>query len=260
MIKELDFPRDSVDLFGMTPECIPIAKIRVLVADAAEMSCDFLADALARDRRFEASAATSLQEMTEALGREVFHVLLISARFESTSNHRFGLLQEVRNAYPEISVVVLLESLDRGQVVDAFRAGAQGAFCRTDSFQTLCKCIACVHAGQTWATSEQVLYLIDALSEQVPLQDEAVSSARALSRREEEIARLAARGLSNRQISERLELSEHTVKNYLFRVFEKLGVSTRVELTLYALKLGTPSRPKAQFTLPPFKEKWYGTS
>jgi DNA-binding NarL/FixJ family response regulator len=83
---------------------------------------------------------------------------------------------------------------------------------------------------------------------------------RTLSPREEEIARLAAHGLSNRQISEQLDLSEHTVKNYLFRIFEKLGVSTRVELTLHALKLGAPHRPKVRFALPPIKEKWYGTS
>jgi DNA-binding NarL/FixJ family response regulator len=117
-----------------------------------------------------------------------------------------------------------------------------------------------VNAGQTWATSEQVLYLIEALSTQPAAPEAVLPSARMLSPREEEIARLAAHGLSNRQISERLDLSEHTVKNYMFRVFEKLGVSTRVELTLYALKLSTPQRPKVRFALPPLREKWYGTS
>src|SRR5256712_9312817 len=56
-----------------------------------------------------------------------------------------------------------------------------------------------------------------------------------LSKREEEVVALVADGLTNRQISEQLKLSEHTVKNYLFKVFEKLGISTRVELVLYAL-------------------------
>jgi hypothetical protein len=62
---------------------------------------------------------------------------------------------------------------------------------------------------------------------------------------------MVAEGFSNRQISERLVLSEHTIKNYLFRVFEKLGVSTRVELTLYALKRGKipRTRPPATDTL-----------
>jgi DNA-binding CsgD family transcriptional regulator len=56
-----------------------------------------------------------------------------------------------------------------------------------------------------------------------------------LSKREEEEVALVADGLTNRQISEQLKLSEHTVKNYLFKVFQKLGISTRVELVLYAL-------------------------
>jgi DNA-binding CsgD family transcriptional regulator len=62
---------------------------------------------------------------------------------------------------------------------------------------------------------------------------QAISS---LSPREEEVALLVAEGLSNREISDRLQLSEHTIKNYLFRMFEKLGVNTRVELALYSLE------------------------
>ena len=56
-----------------------------------------------------------------------------------------------------------------------------------------------------------------------------------LSKREEEIARLVASGLSNSEVAQRLSLSRHTVKNYLFRVYEKLGISTRIELVLYVL-------------------------
>src|SRR5207302_5824900 len=64
-----------------------------------------------------------------------------------------------------------------------------------------------------------------------------------LSKREEEVVALVADGLTNRQISEQLKLSEHTVKNYLFKVFEKLGISTRVELVLYALAQNHRSDP-----------------
>jgi DNA-binding NarL/FixJ family response regulator len=57
-----------------------------------------------------------------------------------------------------------------------------------------------------------------------------------LSKREEDVVRLVAQGLMNREISVQLGLSEHTVRNYLFRVFDKLGISTRVELVLYYLQ------------------------
>jgi len=60
-------------------------------------------------------------------------------------------------------------------------------------------------------------------------------SANLLTKREEDLVRLVADGLSNRDIARKLNLSEHTVKNYIFRIFEKLGVSNRVELVLYAL-------------------------
>jgi DNA-binding NarL/FixJ family response regulator len=61
-----------------------------------------------------------------------------------------------------------------------------------------------------------------------------------LTPREEQVVALVAEGLGNRQIARELNLSEHTIKKYLFRVFEKLGVSTRVELVLYAVNNGEP--------------------
>lgn len=57
-----------------------------------------------------------------------------------------------------------------------------------------------------------------------------------LSKREADVVRLVSEGLSNREISVQLKLSEHTVRNYLFHVFDKIGVSTRVELVLYCLQ------------------------
>jgi DNA-binding NarL/FixJ family response regulator len=79
--------------------------------------------------------------------------------------------------------------------------------------------------------------------------------SRPLSKREEQITILVTEGYSNREISERLALSEHTIKNYLFRVFEKLGVTTRVGLTLYALKQATAPRAKLQsLKRPPLSE------
>src|SRR4029077_10761410 len=103
-----------------------------------------------------------------------------------------------------------------------FRSGAHGVFCRTDSFQTLCKCLACVHDGQVWASSAELQFLLEALTGPLVSEGRGLSGRRPLSKREEEVAKLVAQGLSNRQISVRMALREHTVKNYLFRVFEKL--------------------------------------
>jgi DNA-binding NarL/FixJ family response regulator len=63
-----------------------------------------------------------------------------------------------------------------------------------------------------------------------------------LTSREEQVVALVADGLSNRDVASELGLSEHTVKKYLFRIFEKLGISSRVELVLYALNQGAPQQ------------------
>jgi len=67
-----------------------------------------------------------------------------------------------------------------------------------------------------------------------------------LSARERDVVRCLADGLTNREIAQRLKLTEHTVKNYLFRIFDKLGVSSRVEVVLYALGTGVPRNSEPQ--------------
>jgi DNA-binding NarL/FixJ family response regulator len=223
----------------------------VLVADSAAMSCQLLVDALLRSKRFEAVAAATQGEVIEALGRTRFDVVLISTNFSQDALEGLLFVREIRTLDPEVNIVVLLDAMERSLVVEAFRCGARGVFCRSDSFQTLCKCILCVHEGQVWASSTELQFVLEALVEPLPIETRGLPNSRPLSKREEEIAHMVAEGFSNRQISERLVLSEHTIKNYLFRVFEKLGVSTRVELTLYALKRGKipRTRPPATDTL-----------
>jgi len=216
------------------------------------MSCRLLADALERSKHYHADAVVSANEVLEALKSGSYQIVLISASFPEEPLGGFRLVRQVQESYPSLSVVVLLDSMDRSLVVEAFRTGARGVFCRSDSFQALCKCIHCVHEGQVWASSKELQFVLDALVQPGLTAPPGSSNSRPLSKREEEIARLVAEGLSNRQISDRLGLSEHTIKNYLFRVFEKLGVGTRVELALYALNRrqgrhpgleGIPSRP-----------------
>jgi DNA-binding NarL/FixJ family response regulator len=213
-------------------------QIRVLVADALPMSCQLLAEGLGSTGRFAASAASTCEQAHELMAATRFDALLVSPSFSGTPISDLRFVQEVHALHPELGIVVLLDTLERPAVVEAFRVGARGILARTDSLDTLCKCIARIHEGQVWARSAELVYLLEALAAPFPIENRGALFARQLSRREQEIAQLVAEGCSNRQISERLKLSEHTIKNYLFRVFEKLGVSTRVELTLYALKAG----------------------
>ncbi len=133
------------------------------------------------------------------------------------------------------------DSFDRELVVGAFRVGARGIFSISDSnLRLLCKCILRVAAGQIWASTEQLNYLMDLISEVPSLRVMNSIGNRILTPREEQVVALVAEGLGNRQIARELNLSEHTIKKYLFRIFEKLGISSRVELVLYALNNGDP--------------------
>jgi two-component system nitrate/nitrite response regulator NarL len=210
------------------------------------MSCQLLVDALLRSRRYDAVAAATPEEVVLALDRCRFDVVLISTNFSEEPLEGLRFVSEIRDLHREVGIVVLLDTLERNLVVEAFRCGARGVFSRSDSFQALCKCILCVHEGQVWASSAELQFVLEALVDPLPIETRGLPSSRPLSKREEEIAHMVAEGFSNRQISERLDLSEHTIKNYLFRVFEKLGVSTRVELTLYALKRGKVPRTRPQ--------------
>jgi two-component system nitrate/nitrite response regulator NarL len=187
------------------------------VADAAAMSCQLLVDALLLSDRYDAVAATTPEKVILALDHARFDVVLISTSFAPDALGGLRFVSEVRNLHREVGVVVLLDALERNLVVEAFRCGAHGVFARSDSFQALCKCILCVHAGQVWASSAELGFVLEALVNPLPIENRGLPSSRPLSKREEEIAHLVAEGFSNRQISERLDLSEHTIKNYLFR-------------------------------------------
>ena len=130
---------------------------------------------------------------------------------------------------------MLLDASERTPIIEAFRCGARGVFCRTEPLKLLAKSIRCVHEGQIWASSSELQFLLEAIAEPVPMSFVSANGDALLSTRELDVVRCVAEGLSNREIAQRLTLREHTVKNYLFRIFDKLGVSSRVEVVLYAL-------------------------
>ncbi|HYY69177.1 MAG TPA: response regulator transcription factor [Terriglobales bacterium] len=222
----------------MPLSCKPHAgPITVLVADADVMACRLLAGGLRRYRQLRVlechlPPADLLKHISEMRP----DILLVGNTLPDGPLGGFGLVREIRRSSPEIGVVVLLESSQRALVVEAFRAGAKGVFCRADfEFRRLCKCVSSVIQGQIWANSQQLQFVMDTLSKAAPLQVVNSEGVGLLTKREEDVVRHVVDGLSNREIAEQLRLSEHTVKNYLFRIFEKLGISNRVELVTYVI-------------------------
>ena len=190
-----------------------------------------------RNPRFEAILPVSFTSRTIAdeIIRTQPEVALVSSVLQDSSFAGYSVLRTIQPLNLPTRVILLLEECEHSLVIDAFRSGARGVFSRAESSQQLSKCIYTVHKGQIWASTRELEYILDELVATRPLRIIDARGCSLLSKREEEVVALVADGLTNRQISEQLKLSEHTVKNYLFKVFEKLGISTRVELVLYAL-------------------------
>jgi len=205
------------------------------------MGTQLLAEALAREEQFDIIESPSdARGVLTLVKKEKPEVALVSSQLQDPKRGAVDLVRKIRLESPETRVIVLLDFSERLTVTEAFRAGAQGVFCRTEPFRLLAKCIQCVANGQIWANSTELQFLIQALAQ--PAFPHSLPFAEgSLSARETDVVRCVAEGLTNRQIAERLKLTEHTVKNYLFRIFDKLGVSSRVEVVLYAFRNGHPA-------------------
>ncbi len=212
-------------------------KISVLAADSNMLACKLLADGLRRHPQFTIVASViDTPSLIRAASETQPDVALISVQLQDGPLAGLAAVHELRTAQPTTRVVLLKDRPDFQVVVEAFRAGARGVFSRAESgLQDLCKCVCRVHEGQIWANTRQLEYVLQALTQTPPFRVVDANGACLLSKREEEVAYLVAEGLGNREIAAQLNLSEHTVKNYLFRIFDKLGISTRVELVLYRL-------------------------
>jgi DNA-binding NarL/FixJ family response regulator len=211
-------------------------KIKVLAAESTRMNSQLLADALAQDVQLEVTGIEPKQAaILAAVAQQKPHVVLISSALED-SGTGFDLARQISSNHPGTRVILLMDTSNPTAVVQGFRCGAHGIFSRTESSKSLAKCIHCVHAGQIWANSMELRYVLDALRESEPMRLVDAGGEALLSKREQDVVRCVAEGLSNREIAATLGLTEHTVKNYLFRIFDKLGVSSRVEVVLYVFR------------------------
>jgi two-component system, NarL family, nitrate/nitrite response regulator NarL len=215
----------------------PAEKIRVFVAESNLMASQLLEATLLRHRqKFEVQAFTSgSSETFHELEKSQPHVAIISSDLQDGSLMGFRVLHHLRDSRSKTAPVMLLNSGDRDLVIDAFRCGARGILTRAHSITSLPECISAVSSGQVWIDSEQIDLLLELIMRLRPLQIAKPGGLRLLTQREHEVLQLVAEGMRNEEISLKLNLTEHTVRNYLCRIFEKLGVSSRVELVLYAL-------------------------
>jgi two-component system nitrate/nitrite response regulator NarL len=213
--------------------------VRVMVADSSRIHTQLLSEALQRDPGLDVVPWNTDPRglLAAALAGDV-NVVAVSSALDGHPARGLETLRQLRAARPGIRAVVLLDSRKPEAILDAFRAGARGVFNRDSSIEMFCKCIRSVHQGQIWADSADVALVIEALASAPRMRLPAADGLNLLSKRECEVVQCLVQGLTNREIAEHMGLSPHTVKNYLFRVFDKLGVSNRTELLFMTLSQG----------------------
>jgi DNA-binding NarL/FixJ family response regulator len=226
----------------MSPSAATPDAIGVLVVDSNRLQARLLTSALRRHAEFRIDTCSmDIASLLQAFSVSPPNVVLLSLNSFVGDAENMATLRQLHLSYPEVSKVLLVESCDREIVVSAFRCGVRGIVCLSESsLRLLGKCIQRVARGQIWANTEQLNYLLDLVSEVPSLRVFNSYGDQLLTPREAQVVALVAQGMANREVAMELRLSEHTIKKYLFRIFDKLGISTRVELVLYAVNHGDP--------------------
>jgi two-component system nitrate/nitrite response regulator NarL len=195
-----------------------------------------LAESLSRDTRFEIIVASAADNILSVVTQQHPDLVLLSADFDDAPKKGLRAARTLVRSMSSVRIVILLERSTPASVISAFRCGARGVFCRTELLSELRRCIDHVSRGEIWVSESESEFLLEALRNTPSCEGIEAGKIDLLSPRELQVAEFAAQGESNKQIADRLGLSEHTVKNYLFHVFEKVGVSNRLELLFLLFK------------------------
>lgn len=238
------FPKSASSLSVTSSEAAP--KIRILIADPIVVTSELLKQALSSQPDCEISGCPrNLEELAEMMSASPPHIVLIKGSAARGAFDPITILETVHALSSATRSIVLSSDLSKQDVIAYFHAQARGILpADLTDFATMCRCIHAVFEGQIWASSEQLDYLIESLSTAKPVPLVSERDGKVLSAREREVLSLLAEGKSNRSMAATLKLSEHTIKNHLFHIFYKLGVSSRTEAVLYAVKQGPLPEPK----------------
>lgn len=144
-------------------------------------------------------------------------------------------LREVIALKTPVKTILLTAAIEKKQIIEALQVGARGVVLKEAATQMLIRAIRTVMTGQYWVGREAVADLATYLKHQIASQPAPKAKSYGLTRREIEILGTIVGGLSNKEIAQKFSLSEDTVKHHLTNIFDKVGVSSRLELALFAI-------------------------
>ena len=205
-------------------------QIRVGLADDHRIVLEGLVQLLAQEGDIEVVFRCSdAAEALEAVGRTHPDVLVADVKMPVMNG--IELLRKLRQSHAGLAVVLLTAHITDAEVLEAVRLGVGGIVLKEAAPRTLVQCVRAVARGERWLDQRTVQTALESI-----LRREAgvARAARVLTKRELEIVRMAATGLRNKEIGEKLSISEGTVKMHLHSIYEKLEISGRMELSIYA--------------------------
>ena len=215
--------------------------IRIAIADDHPIFRDGLKHLLCLEPDFQVIAEIGHgDDVLPTVEAQKPDILLLDLKMPGT--HGLTILQKLQLADNGVTkVIVLTASEEKNELVQAMKLGTSGIVLKQSPTDLLFKSIRKVHAGEIWLDSETTAAVMQHFatgnddSIQPPSGNGRPRERSPLSQREREIVALVAQGFKNKEMAEKMFISEQTVKNHLHNIFDKLGVSDRLELALYAI-------------------------
>ena len=212
--------------------------IKVLIADDQEIVCQGLKKILQSDPEIEVIAtANNGQQALDMIAAERPDLVLMDLQMPLMNGVQ--AIRRLRVSHPRLPVLVLTTYMDDKWLFDAIRSGASGYLMKDRPRQELIDAIKGTAAGDAYIDPSVAGKVLSSVASDSSKKE--FDQSYNLSEREQEILTLLAEGLSNAEISQRLWLSEGTVRNYTSTLFAKLGVSDRTQAVILAMRQGLVS-------------------
>jgi len=210
-------------------------RIRILIADDHPIFRDGLRRLIDNEPEFElAGEATDGAQTLDIIRKAAPDLLLLDIAMPKMTG--IEVLRKISTMQLPLKTIVLTASIEEDQITEALRMGARGVVMKDTATQLLAKSIRCVMDGEYWVGRGNVSGLVQALqaAHSAP-QAEPNSKRYGLTGRELDIVAAIVEGLTNKEIAQKFSISEQTVKHHLSSVFDKVGVSNRLELALFSV-------------------------